>query len=163
MLAVPVDARLSVVAAANHFAQPTQPMWKVIGPSARLSLHSWLRPGSTVSGNLSQRRLARHARRDGGILSLQAHCLPGWRRQDFRLAQPVAATLRRFCDPGFVRALQRISAQISKRFSFAAVRSVDSPFRPRSSYPRVARVVADPLLKKSGATSSPFLRNCYGR
>jgi hypothetical protein len=150
MLAVPVGPRLSVVAATNCFAQRLQPHPKFLGSSARFPLRSWLRAGSAVSGDLSQRRSARHARRDRGTLSLQARCLPVCRGEDFRLAQSIAASLRRFTDPCFASTHQRNSPPISKRVSFLAGCSVDSPGQPRSSCPRVVRPVADPCIKNYG-------------
>jgi hypothetical protein len=157
MLAVPLGACLSVVAATNSFAQGLQPRRKFPGSSAPFPLRSGLHLGSPVSGSLSQRRSARHARRNGGVLSLQANCLPGWRgAEGLCLAQPMAACLRSCGDRGCVQIYRRVSSGISNPFSFGARRSYDSSCRPCSSCvaSRVVRLVSGPLHPRMKSTDS---------
>jgi len=57
------------VAAAQFFARAQSPRKKFIRFSAGVSVRSWLRARSVVSGDLGQRRSARYAGRDGRIVS----------------------------------------------------------------------------------------------
>lgn len=138
------------MAASDFFDQFGYSSKKPGGVPARIPQRSWLRIGSAVPRNLSYRRPARHACRDGRVLARQARRLPGSGGKGICLARPLAKSARRYRNPGPVRAHQRGLAGTFHPSCFRTGGSVDSPRQPRSSVfpPRVTRRVSDSLHAK---------------